>query len=318
MSARKGSAVATPKRRKRAEEEEEHENHERWMVSYADMVTLLLVLFIVLYAMSQIDLSKYSQFKSGLVSGFGRSDHILSGDSPMSDRTGGSSGGSEMVNPQMISNLPAEQATLVKNAVAEANMQAKQRAYADAEGQVKSLLELWKKMQGALDKKGLASDVQATIDERGLVVSLVSRHVVFEPNVATLSARGAQILDTIAPVIASIKEPIEVDGHTNQVKVKPKFYPTDWELSSARAITALRHLSEVDGIVARRLSATGFGHTKPLMDPSLPDSQKINKRIDVVVLSQAPAESRALYEQAYDQLMKSPQSKAQKKTGDKP
>ncbi|MCA1984277.1 OmpA/MotB family protein [Nocardioides nematodiphilus] len=313
MSASKGSAVAPARRRKRQEEEEEHENHERWMISYADMVTLLLVLFIVLYALSQIDISKYSQFKSGLVSGFGRADHILSGDSPMSDRTGGSSGGSEMVNPQMISNLPADQAALVKNAVAEANMQAKQRAYSDAEGQVKSLLQLWKQMQSALSKKGLAGDVRAAIDERGLVVSLVSRHVVFEPNVATLTPRGQLILDTIAPVIASISEPIDVDGHTNQVKVKPKYYPTDWELSSARAVTALRRLSEHDGIPDRRLRATGFGHTKPLENPAIKGSQQINKRVDIVVLSQAPAESRALYQQAYAQL-----TKTEHTTGDKP
>ena len=318
MAARKGTAVAPVRRRKRAAEEEEHENHERWMVSYADMVTLLLVLFIVLYAMSQIDISKYSQFKSGLVAGFGHADQILSGDSPMSDRTGGSSGGSEMVNPQMISNLPADQAALVKNAVAEANMQAKQRAYADAEGQVKSLLELWKKMQSALSKKGLAGDVQAAIDERGLVVSLVSRHVVFEPNIATLTPRGELILDTIAPVIASISDPIDVDGHTNQVKVKPKYYPTDWELSSARAVTALRRLSEHDGIPDGRLRATGFGHTKPLENPSIKGSQQINKRVDIVVLSQAPAESRALYTQAYQELTKAHATQAQTKTGDKP
>ena len=107
--------------------------------------------------------------------------------------------------------------------------------------------------------------------------------------------------------------PVEIDGHTNQVKVKPKYYPTDWELSAARAVTVLRRLNEVDHIPANRLSETGFGHTKPLEDPSIPGSQKINKRVDIVVLSQAPAETRALYQQVQQDLQKS-----QHKTGVQP
>jgi chemotaxis protein MotB len=165
-------------------------------------------------------------------------------------------------------------------------------------------------MQASLRKRGLQDDVQAQIDERGLVVSLVSRHVVFRPNVAELTPRGRQILDTLAPVLAGLPEPIEVDGHTNQVKVKPKFYPTDWELSSARAITALRHLQEQDGLPAGRLTAAAFGHTKPLVDPRTPGSQAINKRVDIVVLSQAPAETREKLSEIQNELQPHPTTTA--------
>ncbi len=134
------------------------------------------------------------------------------------------------------------------------------------------------------------------------MISLVSKHIVFEPNLATLTERGSRILDTLAPVLKGLTEPIEVDGHTNQVKVKPKFYPTDWDLSSARAITALRRLNEQDGLPASRLSATGFGHTKPLIDPATPGSQDINKRVDIIVLSQAPAETREKFNQVQNSL----------------
>ena len=156
------------------------------------------------------------------------------------------------------------------------------------------------------------------LDNRGLTLSLVSKHVVFDANLASLTARGQLLVDTIAPVLRDIPDPLEIGGHTNQVKVKPKFYPTDWELSSARAVTVLRRLNKVDHIPANRLSETGFGHTKPLEDPSIPGSQKINKRVDIVVLSQAPAESRALYTQAYQELTKAHATQAQTKTGDKP
>jgi len=312
------AALKPPARRKkRAEEHEEHEDTERWLVTYADMLTLLCVLFIILFSMSSIDSTKYQELKEGLAAGFGHSANILSGSSPLLDDQGPTSAGEQVMDNTQVTDVPSNVTAKIKQAVSQAvsqsQQQANQRTYADAEAQVKSLLGLWHRIEHRLAEKGLAGDVQATVDERGLVVSLVSKHVVFAPNVATLTARGDRIVDTIAPVLASVKEPIEVDGHTNQVKVKPKYYPTDWELSSARAVNVLRRLNETDAIPADRLSATGFGHTKPLEDPSIPGSQQINKRVDIVVLSQAPAETRELYQQVQADLQKS-----QNKTGDQP
>lgn len=309
--------IHPPKRRKRHEEDEEHDGSgERWLVTYADMLTLLCVLFIILFSMSSIDSTKYQELKNSLAAGFGRSAEILSGSSPLLDDQGPTSAGKQMIDNDQVTNLPTNQSQEVKNAIDQAQKQADQRTYADASAQVKSLQALWKKVHDALAKKGLQDDVQATVNERGLVISLVSRHVVFHANVATLTRRGADIVDTIAPVLTTIKEPIEIDGHTNQVKVKPKYYPTDWELSAARAVNVLRHLNEQDHISGGRLSATGFGHTKPLENPKTPGSQQINKRVDIVVLSQAPAETRALYQQAYQDLQH--QNPTTSTTGSKP
>ena len=278
-------------RRRREEEEEHEEGSERWLVTYADMLTLLMVLFIVLFAMSTVDADKYEQLKSGLASGFGRSLSILDGaDKTIEDK--GSIDQAMASYDQLLGEMPENQRTKVQQIVDRSAQQRIQRQYADAKNEVDDLLAVWHEMQAALKKAGLQDDVQAQIDERGLVVSLVSRHVVFQPNVADLTVRGRRILDTIAPVLAKLTEPIEVDGHTNQVKVKPKYYPTDWELSSARAITALRYLQEEDGLPNHRLTASAFGHTKPLVDPRTPGSQAVNKRVDIVVLSQVPAETR--------------------------
>ena len=82
-------------------------------------------------------------------------------------------------------------------------------------------------------------------------------------------------------------EDLRIDGHTNQVPVKPRFFATDWDLSSARAVTVLRYLQEVGRIPGERLSAAAFGHEVPLVDPAKPGSQGINKRVDIVVLSAA-------------------------------
>jgi chemotaxis protein MotB len=278
--------------RKRHEEEEEHEEgSERWLVTYADMLTLLMVLFIVLFAMSTVDADKYEQLKSGLADGFGRSLSVLDG----AEKTIQNKGSLEQASAShdlLLDELPENQRAQVQAAVDRNARQRTQRAYADAKNEADRLTAIWRRMQQALRKQGLQDDVQARIDERGLVVSLVSRHVVFAPNVADLTRRGQRILHTIAPVLAGLTEPIEVDGHTNQVKVKPKYYPTDWELSSARAVTALRFLQESERIPAGRLTASAFGHTKPLVDPQARGSQAVNKRVDVVVLSQVPAETR--------------------------
>jgi chemotaxis protein MotB len=281
--------------------EEEHENHERWLVSYADMITVLMALFIVLYAMSQVDETKYEQLKEGLAVGFGREQSILNGANPVSNAKGVDDPG-ETTNKVIMAQVPEGQREMVQQIVDQAERLRRGRQYGEAQQEVERLLEVWKRIDRQLRRNGLREDVRATIDERGLVVSLVSQHVVFLPDVAELTARGRRVVDTLAPVVKGLTEPVELDGHTNQEKVKPRFFPTDWELSLARAAHVLRRFEEVHGLPARRLRATGFGHTKPLIDPRIRGSQRINKRVDIVVLSQAPAETKALMAEAYADL----------------
>ncbi|QSR25023.1 flagellar motor protein MotB [Nocardioides aromaticivorans] len=290
--------------RKRHHHDDDHgEAHadERWLVTYADMVTLLMVLFIVMFAMSTVDEKKYEQLKEGLAVGFGREDSILNGASPVSNSEGVNEPG-EASYEMLLAQVPESQRETMTKVLQESDRLRNERASGEAKVEVDRLLKVWGRIDKALRKQGLRDDVRATIDDRGLVVSLVSEHVVFEPNVAELTERGRRVVDTLAPVLAELTEPVELDGHTNQEKVKPKYYPTDWELSLARAVHVLRRLEEVHGIRAGRLRATGFGHTKPLVDPARAGSQKVNKRVDIVVLSQAPAETRALMSDAYDEI----------------
>lgn len=267
--------------RRRREEHEEHENHERWLVTYADMVTLLMVLFIVMFAMSSVDQKKFNALKDGLAAGFGDSTSVMTGSESVLEQPGVAA--VEPVRPDNFMGASAQQAV---------NTQDQARAQAEAERT--RLDELGKRLAEALKKAGLAHDVTRRIDGRGLVVSLTSRHVVFEPNRAELSPRGRRVLDVVAPVLRGASEDLRIDGHTNQVPVKPKYFATDWDLSSARAITVLRYLNEVGQIPGERLSAAAFGHEVPLVDPSKPGSQRINKRVDIVVLSELPEASRAL------------------------
>ncbi|WP_193605549.1 OmpA/MotB family protein [Nocardioides dongkuii] len=279
------------RRRTKHEEPEEHENHERWLVTYADMVTLLMVLFIVMFAMSAVDQEKYNALKSGLATGFGQ-DSILNGnESVLADDNSPIT----TINPQLANaSLSEKERAAVDGALQEQNRMAAERSRDDAEAEVERLDEVYERIRAALRERGLEDDVQASYDERGLVVSLVSKHVVFEADLATLSDRGRLVVDTMAPVLRELADPLQVDGHTNQASGKPRFFDTDWDLSAARAIAVLRRLHEHLGVPAERLSLAAYGHERPLVDPAEAGSQAINKRVDIVVLSNAPADARAL------------------------
>ena len=285
-------------RRRKHEEHEEHENHERWLVSYADMMTLLMVLFVVMFAMSTVEQKKFNALKSGLAAGFGQSTSILDGSSSILDQPGTSS--MAPINPKAVQDNPSVQQA-ADEAVAQARMQENERAYAAAEAEADRLEALERAVNRALNDKGLADDVRTELDGRGLTLSLVSRHIVFESDLATLSPRGTRILETLAPVLQELENDLLIEGHTNQAPGRPEFYASDWDLSSARAITVLRWLNEREGIPEQRLAAVGYGRVKPLVDPSRPGSQEVNKRVDIVVLSTLPEENEQLLDQvAYD------------------
>lgn len=273
-------------RRKRREEPEEHENHERWLVTYADMVTLLMVLFIVMFAMSSVDQKKFNALKDGLAAGFGDSSSVMTGSESIMDQPGVAA-----VQPVKPDNFMAATPAVQR---AEQALARQDREYTEAQAELARLDALGKRLAEALRKEGLGGDVTRLIDERGLVLSLTSRHVVFEPDRAELSRRGQRVVEAVAPVLRGATEDLRIDGHTNQVPVKPRFFASDWDLSSARAVTVLRYLQQVGRIPGERLSAAAFGHEVPLVDPAKPGSQEINKRVDIVVLSQLPAASREL------------------------
>jgi chemotaxis protein MotB len=282
-------------KRKKHEEHEEHENHERWLVSYADMMTLLMVLFVVMFAMSTVDQKKFNALKEGMAAGFGQSTSILDGSSSILSEPGTSA--AEPINPNRVAEDTPEIQELKVQAASQAMRSRNAQEYAEAAAEADRLGELQEKVKKALKEAGLADDVQTKLDGRGLTVSLVSRHVVFNANLADLTPRGRRIVDTLAPILASIDDNLQIEGHTNQAPGKPKYYDSDWDLAAARAVTVLRYLNEVRGLDTDRLAAVGYGHVKPLVDPKTPGSQELNKRVDIVVMSRLAAGSSSLLDQ---------------------
>jgi chemotaxis protein MotB len=280
------------RRRHKKHEEEEHENHERWLVSYADMVTLLMCLFIVLFAMSQIDKAKFAQLASGLSESFGAPISALPGTTPEGSVLDGLPGAVDIASA-----LPPEETVdqaEVDKAAAQAALQRSQRVAAEAAKAYEDMTVAEKKIDAALTAAGFADAARYEIDERGLVVHIVADQVLFDAEQAVLRPEGRAILDAVAPTLTGLPNVLRVEGHANHLPVTPGGpWPSNWELSSYRASTVLRYLAG-DGVPEPRMSATGYSSTRPLVPITDPTAITVNRRVDIVVLSTASAEANAL------------------------
>jgi chemotaxis protein MotB len=289
--------MSSPKRRKRHEEHEEHENHERWLVSYADMITVLMALFIVLFAISTVDATKFEALKASLASSFGNPITVVNqGKSPTPGDTSSdfpldlSAAIVAPSTPKVESEVAkAVSAARARDALAEAD-----RTRAGVQREVRNLEQTRKAIVAALARKRLSGSVRFRYDERGLVVSVVTDEVLFAADRANLSSVGVAVLDAIGPVLRTIPNDLLVEGHTNLVPVAPKYFPTEWELSTARATTVVRHLIDAERIEPVRLSAAGYADQRPLIPGTSSRANRLNRRVEIVVVSTLPPEDRAL------------------------
>jgi chemotaxis protein MotB len=280
--------------RKRAKkhEEEEHENHERWLVSYADMVTLLMCLFIVLFAMSQVDKAKFAALSAGLSASFGAPITALPGTSPEGSVLDALPAAVDIA-AGIAPGDKAEQSE-VDAAAAQAAAERAQRVAAEADTAYDELAAARDQIDAALQASGHSGAARYEIDERGLVVHIVADAVLFDAEEAVLRPEGRQILDAVAPSLTALPNVLRIEGHANHLAVSAGGpWPSNWELSGYRASTVLRHLAG-DGVPEPRMSATGYSSTRPLVPETDRNALTVNRRVDIVVLSTASAEANAL------------------------
>jgi chemotaxis protein MotB len=274
------------KRRHHEEEHEEHENHERWLVSYADMMTLLMVLFIVMFAISQVDQKKFMALKTGLAAGFGAPVAMLTGGDALLDPGGNVAPDSVNLAGAAGSTTPSTgvdpAAAVQPEKVAEL---AKAQQEAQVQQEVENLQQTQEDLKKALKDKGLDKGATFRFDERGLVVTIATDEVLFDSGGAELKPEGRRILDTLAPALKKLPNRLSIDGHTNNIPIHTAQFPSNWELSADRATGVLRYLRSAHGIPFARMSATGFADTEPLLPPSNPKSVSVNRRVEIVVVA---------------------------------
>jgi len=252
------------RRRRHAQHEEEHDNHERWLLTYADLITLLLALFMMLYAMSVLDLRKYQAFQEAFSKGMG--GHPVKAAQDISPRN--------QPTPTALSTMspyPAAAPTLDQT-------------------QLKALM---KKLQKALHDSGLQDEVQLELQPRGLVLNVVSG-VLFDSAQASLTPGGQALLTSLGVVFTSFANNLVVEGHTDPRPIRSSQFPSNWELSTARATAVLRFLISSNHIAATRLSAAGYADTRPRASNATEAGMALNRRVDVVILAVPhPAAARA-------------------------
>jgi chemotaxis protein MotB len=262
-------------RRRPRKKPEEHHVDERWMASYMDMVTVLMCLFIVLYAMSTVDANKFEKLRNSLATGFGA----------VASETVDTAEGT-VVPPEFVDeNLEAFAAQKTQDSAE------KPDALEAALKEVDRLRALEAKMKAGLAAAGLTENVEFQIDQRGLTVKLVGSQTFFAPDRPELTARASQVLKIISPILGPAALEIMVEGHAaNGVTA----YPSTWELSSARAVNVLRFMVDRGGIAPATIGAVAFGSARQVNDDSTPALMERNRRVDIVIISDQPDVVRAL------------------------
>lgn len=227
----------------------EKENHERWVISYADLVTLLLGFFIILYATSKVDADKFKLFAFGLNSAFNVDVREGSpGGSPIHD-------GGNGILPGGISNSTID------------------RDFAIVKREI----------EDRASASGLAGQIVVTRVENSIVIRVPSQ-LLFTSGSADVRAEALPLLNIAANVVNGVPHQVRVEGHTDNVPVGTEKYPTNWELSSARATAVLRYLIEQRQLEAKRVFAAGFGEFRPVASNLTPEGRALNRRADIVLL----------------------------------
>ncbi len=265
----------------------EHENEERWLLTYSDMITLLMALFMVLFSITSVNKSKLQVLTKSLQQAF--SGEILPGGRSIQDNGGGPSVHSPAPQPPIpaIQPLVANQSTptgqLSHGTVASAS------AASSAAGQAASEQQDFEQIKQQIDHfvhtHGLQNQVQTQIDQRGLVIRLLTDKVLFDSGQADLKAGAGPLLDQVASLLRNDTggHDVMVEGHTDNIPIAGSEYPTNWELSTARAARVVRYLIGA-GVPGGRLGAVGYADLHPIASNDTPDGRSLNRRVEIVLL----------------------------------
>ncbi|MEQ1816238.1 MAG: flagellar motor protein MotD [Nitrosomonas sp.] len=251
--------------KKRKQENEEHaDNHERWLVSYADFITLLFAFFIVMYAVSSVNEGKYRVLSSSLVSAFKNDNSSNLAPPHATDFSPISIQQSNQTDSiKLIDNLSSHKT----------KKQEKMKSMA------KNILH-------ALEPLVKDGQVRVTQSSLGITVE-INASVLFSPGQAKLADNSSLTLQAVAHVIKGHEHEIHVEGHTDNLPIQTENFPSNWELSSARASSVIRLFTE-NGVEAHRLTALGYGENRPIETNETPEGRKRNRRVTVMIMSTDP------------------------------
>ncbi len=237
-----------------AHRKEEHEEHhdERWLVSYADFITLLMVLFVILYSMGQVNVEKYKQLAESMRTAFtGGPAQVV--DSRINQAGGTSEDGTS--KPIVVPGIP--------------------------EGPTQSE-EVAGQLTAMLSSQNLGNQVSVQTNIEGVLISL-SERLIFKDDQTELPPETYQVLDTIVEMLRPVTNKVRLVGHTNNTPTTNPAYPSNWELSLARATTVAKYLIN-SGIPPERLIISGQGEYAPVFPNDTDEHRGLNARVEIVII----------------------------------
>jgi chemotaxis protein MotB len=244
---------------RKKKQHEKEPNTERWLVSYGDFITLLFAVFVTLYAMSQTDKKKVEQIMESMRDSFGYSQSSPARKPAVIDA------GNINIIPSLTKATSVPRRGRIRGG--EQDFQAAKAS-----------------IQAYLMKAGAQEKVTVSISQRGLVVSLKEAGF-FDSGSATIKPGSYALLDDVMRSLSSYSNGVRVEGHTDNVPISSRAFPSNWELSTARATNVLQYLIRQDDFEPGRMSAAGYGEYRPVSENGTEAGRSKNRRVDIVLLS---------------------------------
>ncbi|NLO98622.1 MAG: OmpA family protein [Peptococcaceae bacterium] len=248
-------------------------SHERWLVTYADLITLLMIFFIMMYSMSQIDANKFRALAESLAV-------TLGGGNPTQIEISTSPTGPSVIGQ----GTPLENTA---NPGKDLFQRDDQSDDLDSSGgpdvETLTIEHIKAKLDALAKENNIQTMLVSTIEERGLVVSIQDT-LLFDSGSAEITPKARSILQKISGVLSASPNFIKVEGHTDNLPINTVRFPSNWELSVLRATNVVHILVEEGGINPERLSATGYGEYRPRADNNTEEGRSANRRVDLVIL----------------------------------
>ncbi|MEK8131773.1 flagellar motor protein MotB [Paenibacillus filicis] len=250
-------------RRTKRKQKKAPENHERWLITYSDLITLLLIFFIIMYAMSKIDVQKYEVLAQALKFEFTKSDSIV----PQGQ---GITGSMSPPNP------PAPETEAKDNEQKEAELQREKKE--------KQLEDLLQKVQTYVQDNNLQAQVSAANTPRGVAVTLNDLFL-FDLGKADLKPGAVPILTQLASLFQTLNSTVSIEGHTDDLPLSTgSLYKDNWGLSQARSLSVLRYFLYDAQMDAKKFVSTAYADTRPVADNTSEENRAKNRRVEIVVL----------------------------------
>jgi len=245
----------------------EKDNNERYLLTYGDLMNLLLIFFIILYSMSQVDAQKFEQLSSSFQSAFG--DYAKG---TVINQGGGGNNILPSLNPsEGTTPVPTPTATAGGNG---SGLTAEERGTQEVKQKVEQLIT----------QQNLQGNLEVELQERGVVISITA-NLLFASGSAEIEKDSLPVLDKIGNILLAVPgNNIRIEGHTDNDPIKTSLYPSNWELSSARATNVLRRLVDTAGIKPNVISSVGYGEFRPKVPNTSEVNKAANRRVDIVII----------------------------------